>query len=76
MFKKLKQQHERVRSALVVYALTVMEEAGIESTPERMKLCLIYGETYYDNYTFHEHGPYNYYIMRLLKEILVSEDGA
>lgn len=70
----LKKQTERVRSALVVYALNVMDELGIEPTPETMQDCIDIGEEMYAAYKFEKDGPYGDFIQSHLRRLLQEKD--
>jgi hypothetical protein len=70
----LRKQNERVRSALVVYALNVMEDLDVDSNPQIMQDCLDVGEEMYALYMFEKHGPYGDYIQGHFKRLLLEKD--
>lgn len=70
----LHKQNERVRAALVVYALNVMEDLNLKSTPDLMRDCIEVGEEMYARYKFEKHGPYGDYIQMHLKRLLQEKD--
>lgn len=70
ILEQIRKQNERVRAALVVYSLNVMEDLGIESTSRLMQDCIDVGEEMYARYSFEKHGPYGDYIQGHLRRLL------
>lgn len=67
---KQNERKEKTRSAIVVYALTVMEELNIKPSPPIMEKCIRIGLIVHEWYDFDKHGPYANYMQEHLKKTI------